>query len=401
MALTAARADDITVRALIDDPYPIYARLRRESPACYVAAVGLWFVTRWTDVVAAAEDAAAFPASMAVSPLDRTLGGRNVLTVDGLEHERWRAPMETTLRPRKVESVVPSIVESIANELIDGFAADGEADLKADYCEPLAASSLGEVIGLQGLSASTLQRWFHDLAIGTSNYEGDAEKQAVADRTSAEIDETLRPRLAQLLDSPDGSMVSDMLHAETGDLDERMRAFMPTLKLALIGGLQEPADGLGSTIAGILGNEDHRAAFLDDPAGLARRAVDEGIRWVSPIGTQGRAAGPDVSIAGVEIPEGEAVGLIIPSANRDEEVWGPSADSYDLFRARHANAAFGFGPHFCVGHQLARLQMRIGLRLLVERLPGIHLDPQRPPSFRGWEYRGPVSLHARWPDRVR
>jgi cytochrome P450 len=191
-------------------------------------------------------------------------------------------------------------------------------------------------------------------------------------------------------------MVSDMLHAENGDLDERMRAFMPTLKLALIGGLQEPADGLGSTIAGIFGDDDQRGAFLADPAGLVRQSVDEGIRWVSPIGTQGRAAGPGVAVAGVEIPEGEAVGLIIPSANRDEDVWGPTADAYDLFRSRHANAAFGFGPHFCVGHQLARLQMRIGLRLLVERLPGLHLDPGAEVVFRGWEYRGPTSLHAGW-----
>ena len=401
MAITATRADDVTVEALIDDPYPIYARLRRDSPACFVPAVGLWFVTRWADVVAAAEDRAAFPASMAGSPLDRTLGGRNVLTVDGEEHEHWRSSMEATLHPREVEAVAPSIVERIANELIDGFLADGEADLKAVYCEPLAASSLAEVIGLRGLSAPTLQRWFHDLATGTSNYEGDPAKQQVADLTSSEIDATLRPRLAELLERPDGSMISAMLHAETGDLEERMHAFMPTMKLALIGGLQEPADGLGSTLAGILGNDDQRDAFLDDPAGLARRAVDEGIRWVSPIGTQGRAAGPGVSVAGVEIPEGEAVGLIIPSANRDEEVWGPTADAYDLFRARHANAAFGFGPHFCVGHQLARLQMRIGLRLLAERLPALHLDLERPPVFRGWEYRGPVSLHARWPDRVR
>ncbi len=396
MALTEARADDITVSALDEDPYPIYARLRRNSPVCFVPAVGLWFVTRWADVVAAAEDGAAFPASMAASPLDRTLGGRNVLTVDGEDHEHWRAPMEATLRPRAIEAAAPSIVERIATTLIDGFAADGEADLTSAYCRPLAAVSLAEVIGLRELDAPTLQRWFHDLATGTSNYESDPAKQAVADRTSTEIDETLRPRLAELLERPDGSMICDMLHAEAGDLDDRMRAFMPTLKLALIGGLQEPADGLGSTIAGILGIEEQRAAFLDDPAGLARRAVDEGIRWVSPIGTQGRAAGPDVSVAGIEIPEGEAVGLIIPSANRDEEAWGPTADAYDLFRARHANAAFGFGPHFCVGHQLARLQMRIGLRLLAERLPWLHLDPSAEVVFRGWEYRGPTSLHARW-----
>ena len=187
-----------------------------------------------------------------------------------------------------------------------------------------------------------------------------------------------------------------MLHAETGDVDQRMAALMPSLKLALIGGLQEPAHGLGTTIVGVLGDPAQRDAVLADPAGLARKATEEGIRWVAPIGTQGRAAGADATVAGVTVPEGEAVGIMVPSANRDEEVFGPTADRFDLDRAKHAHAAFGFGSHFCVGHHLARIQMRTGLRLLIDRLPGLRLDPDRPPVFRGWEYRGPASLHVRW-----
>jgi cytochrome P450 len=87
---------------------------------------------------------------------------------------------------------------------------------------------------------------------------------------------------------------------------------------------------------------------------------------------------------------------MVPSANRDETVWGDGADDFDLRRTKHANAAFGFGPHFCVGHQLARIQMRTGLRLLLDRFPRLHLDSERPPLFRGWEYRGPATLAVRW-----
>jgi cytochrome P450 len=393
---TAQIGDDITVDDLTDDPYPIYARLRVSAPVAFVPAVDLWFVTRWHDVVAGAEDPVRFPASMPGSPLDRTLGGRNVLTVDGAEQERMRAPMETTLRPRLLEQRAAEIVDRIAAELLDGFLAEGSAELMTRYCEPLAALSLAEVIGLPDLGAPTLQRWFHDLATGTSNYEGDPEKQRVADRTSAEIDETLRPHLSVLLEEPDGSMVSNMLHGERGDLDDRMHGFMPTLKLALIGGLQEPGHGLGSTIFGLLSNPDQADAVRTDPVRLVKPAVDEGLRWISPIGTQARVAGAGASLSSVDIPEGASVAFLVPSANRDEDVWGPTADRYDLFRPRHANAVFGYGPHLCVGHYLARLQVRTGLRVLFERTQGLRLDADRPARLSGWEYRGPAELPVRW-----
>jgi len=389
-------AGDVTIEALTEDPYPIYARLRREAPVCYVPAADLWFVTRWADVLEASEDPVRFPASMLASPLDRTLGGKSVLTVDGDEHQRMRAPMEKTLRPRAVEERSRAIVERIANDLIDEFAAWGEAELMGAFCEPLSVLSLAEVIGLRGLDAPTLRRWFRELATGTSNYESDPEKQRVADLSSAEIDRTLRPLFAALLKRPESTMVSDMLHAEVGDVDERMYAFMPTLKLALIGGLQEPGHGMGSTVFGLLSHPEQGAAMREDPARQVKPAVDEGLRWISPIGTQGRAAGAGACVAGVEIPEGANVGLIVSSANRDEELWGATADRFDLFRPRHAHAAFAFGRHFCVGHYLARLQVRAGVRLLFERLPRLRLDPRRQARFSGWEYRGPAELPVRW-----
>ncbi|MGZ4150238.1 MAG: cytochrome P450, partial [Actinomycetota bacterium] len=304
--------DDVTVEDLERDPYPVYARLRREAPVAYVPAVGLWFVTRWQDVVDAAEDPVRFPAALPDSPLDRTCGGTTVLTVDGEAQERLREPMERTLRPKRIEQLAPDVVAAIANGLLDAFGADGEADLIDAYCEPLAVLSLARVIGLPAeLDAPTLRRWFHEIAGGTSNYEGDAEKQRIADATAAEVDEVLRPRLERMLAEPNGTMLSDMLHAQEGDLDERMRGFLPTLKVALIGGLQEPGHGLGSTIVGLLEHPDQLDAVRADPAKQIRRAVDEGLRWVSPIGTQGRVAGHDATPSGVRIPPGDAVGLIV------------------------------------------------------------------------------------------
>ena len=387
---------DITVEDLERDPFPIYAHLRSEAPVCYIPAVDLWFITRWSDVRNAGQDALHFPAAMLNSPLDRTLGGCSVLTVDGADHQKLRAPMDGELRPRQLEMHAHATVTRIANELLDNLARVGCADLMSTYCEPLAVLSLAEVIGLRGLDVDTLRRWFHDIAGGTSNYEGDIVKQRLADATSAEVDRRLVAQFEELLANPDGSMVSDMLHAGTGDLSSRMQSFMPTLKLALIGGLQEPGHGLATTLFGLLSHPQQLAAVRADPDNLIRRAIDEGIRWVSPIGTQGRAAASGAQMRGVEIPEGANVGLIVQSANRDEEVWGPSAGEFDISRPAHASAVFGFGAHNCVGQHLARIQMRVGLRLVLERLPNLRLDASRPVRYSGWEYRGPVHMHVRW-----
>ena len=96
------------------------------------------------------------------------------------------------------------------------------------------------------------------------------------------------------------------------------------------------------------------------------------------------------------VPAGANLGLLVSSANRDEEVWGPTADEFNLFRPRRNHAAFGFGSHFCSGHHFSRVQMRIALGRLLERLPGIRLDPERPPVFDGWEFRAPQHLHVLW-----
>lgn len=395
MAVSNLVDEDITVESLWDDPYPIYARLRREAPVCFVPAVGLWFVTRWADVEYGAWHPELFPASVVGSPLDRTLGGTNVLTVDGEAHHERREPLDRALRPKVAEQRAPEIVRAIADELLDAIAPRGQADLIADYFEPLSTRSLALVIGLGDLDAPTLVRWFHELATGTSNYERDPAKQRTADSVSAEIDGALRPLFARRLEEPDDTMVSYLVHAVAGDLEERLRWVMPTLKLVLIGGLQEPGHGMGSTVYGLLGDPEQGRALASDPEKLVGKAVDEGLRWISPIGTQARAS-VGAEVGGVRIPPDDNVAFLVPSANRDDAVWGPSADRFDMFRPRHPHAGFGFGSHFCVGHYLARIQMRIGIRELFERLPRLRLDPDLPARLRGWEYRSPSHLHVRW-----
>lgn len=388
-------AEEITVEDLDRDPYPIYARLRREAPVCLVPAVGLWFVTRWADVEHAATHPELFSARVLPSPLDRTMGGESILLLDGEPQKRLRAMLDPSLRPRVVEDRTPGLVEPIVSRLLDRLVARGEAELMADFFEPVSVLSLGSVLGLGHVDADTLRRWFHGLAQGATNFEDSADKWAMSDAVSSEIDRELAAVFERLLVEPDESTIATMLQAADGDLDQRVATILPTLKVILLGGMQEPGHAAGSTVVGLL-ESGQAEALAADPAGLVRDAIEEGLRWVSPIGTQTRRATREIELGGTLVPASANVGLLVSSANRDEEVWGDHADRYDMFRQRRNHAAFGFGPHFCSGHHFSRVQMRIAIQRLFERLPELRLDPRRPPELRGWEFRAPQHVHVTW-----
>jgi cytochrome P450 len=369
--------------------------MRREAPVCFGPAVGLWFVTRWEDVEFAATHPELINSRVSPSPLVRAMGGESILLVDGEPQRKLRAMLDPSLRPRVVESSTPALIEPLADQLLDGIAACGEAELMADYFEPVSVLGLGRVLGLGHVTGDTLRRWFHGLAQGAINFEDDPARWEVSDATGAEIDRELAPVLERLWAEPDESTISTMLQHAEGTFEERVAAILPTLKVILLGGMQEPGHAAGSTLLGLL-ESGQAAAVAADPAGRVRDAVEEGLRWLSPIGTQTRRCVVDVELGGIRLPAGANLGLLVSSANRDEEVWGPTADSFDLFRPRRNHAAFGFGPHFCSGHHFSRVQMRIALQRLFERLPGMRLDLDRPPVCRGWEFRAPQHLHVAW-----
>ena len=388
-------AAEITVEQLDADPYPLYARMRREAPVCFVPAVGLWLVTRWDDVEFSTSHPELFDSAVSPSPLDRTMGGPSILVVDGEPQKKLRAMLEPSLRPRVVEATTPELIEPLVAGLLDKLEGRGHAELMSEYFEPVSVLGLGRVLGIPHLDGDTLRRWFAGLAQGAINFEDDPEKWKVADATGAEIDEELAPVFEALWAKPDGSTISTMLQQAEGTLEERVAQVLPTLKVILLGGMQEPGHGAGTTVAGLLlsGQAD---LVGRDPAGLTSAAVEEGLRWVSPIGTQTRRACAEIELGGATLPGGASLGVLVSSANRDEAVWGPTADAFDLTRPRRNHAAFGFGSHFCSGHHFSRVQLRIAVQRLFERLPGIRLDPERPPVFTGWEFRAPRNLDVTW-----
>ncbi|MER8920564.1 cytochrome P450 [Mesorhizobium sp. M0802] len=193
---------------------------------------------------------------------------------------------------------------------------------------------------------------------------------------------------------PDGSALSHMLHDGMPEGTTRPIDFlMPSIKVILLGGMQEPGHGAGSILAGLLAHPEQLRQVLADPETFVPRAVNEGLRWVAPIGTQTRQTTQAVELGGVTIPAGAAVAALVSSASRDESRFA-DPDRFDINRREGNHAAFGFGHHFCSGRFFAREQMCLALRLLLLRFPDLSLVPGKVPVFRGWEFRAPTTLYV-------
>lgn len=399
MATTTEFIDSITVEDLDRDPYAIYARLRREAPVAYVPVVDTWFVTRFADVQWVAEQVELFPATHGESPVELTFGKPAIIAVDGEVHHELRRSFDGKFRPRLVESYIDDLVRPIAQGAVDALRGRSDAELMADYFEPISVTSLAVVLGLGDLGPDVLRRWFKGMSVGATNFERDPDKQAVADDVCAEIDSVVVPRMERLATDPDDSTMSGLLHAgRDAGCPRDIEFVLPSLKVAILGGMQEPGHGAGSILAGLLGRPEQLAEVVAAPAALVPVAVEEGLRWIAPIGTQLRRAAEDTELAGTLIPKDASVSAVLASANRDESVF-TDPDTFDLHRSdearRSPQAAFGFGKHFCSGHSFSRHQMRIALEVLLEAFPGLAPEPELPPVFTGWEFRAPQHLHVR------
>ena len=386
-------ADDVTVADLERDPYPLYARLRAEAPVAYVPAVDLWLVTRWKGVRTVTGDPAVFSAAMDDSPLDPTFGGPSILTTDGPAHRDIRSSLDAKYRPRAVSGYVADLVGPIVEERLAALAGRDSVDLLAEYFEPVSVLSLGSVLGLGDLDADTLRHWFQGLHQGAINFERDPARQRISDAVAGEIDETLAPVFERIADAGEDSTIAHMLFSGLPEGQRRdVAAILPTLKVILLGGMQEPGHGAASTAFALLSDAAAMARVRADLAAGVPAAVEEGLRWVSPIGTQTRQVREEVELGGVTLPVGARVGAVVAAANRDPEVFD-DPDTFSLDRPRTSHAAFGFGLHACVGHAFSRAQIGIALRRLLETFPDLRLDG--PVEFRGWEFRAPRSLHVR------
>jgi cytochrome P450 len=276
------------------------------------------------------------------------------------------------------------LVAQVGGKLIDRFADRGRADLVREFTFPYPTQIIAGLLGLPREDYAQFQRWSISLLSIIVNRE-----RALA--ASEALRDYFIPILAARRAEPRDDLISSLAHAEIDGeklADEEIFSF---LRLLLPAGVETTYRSTGNLLLGLLSNPDQLDAVRADRS-LIPQAIEEAVRWEPPLLTITRVATRDTELAGVSIPAGSTVMPMLGSANRDEERWS-DPDRFDVFRAQRPHIGFGHGTHVCLGMHLARLEMRVALELLFDRLPNLRLDPEGDdPHIRGQVFRSPTSL---------
>lgn len=390
-------ATELTGENLYRDPYPVYARLRKEAPVAFFEGTKEYFVTRFDDCRAVGSNDRIFgPSGSPDRPEARVMGMPNVLTMSGEDHRCLREGIDQNLTQEAVRGFVDALTRPVVRRYLAELKERGEANLTADLFEPISVRCIGDVIGLTETPNETLVEWFHAMAGGLQNISNDQAVWDRLDRALADIDAQMGALYERALAKPDHSLMSHVMRGGLPDGEVRSLAeIMPTMKVIILGGLQEPGHAAANACAGLLLDPEQARVMASAPKEHALRAFDEGLRWIAPIGVTPRVAAEDFMIADTRIPAGASVAIVMASANRDESRF-EEADRFDMLRKKRPHVSFGFRPHFCSGHFLSRTMGEIALEEAFLQLGNLRLDDSREMKAKGWRFRGVTDLPARW-----
>ena len=382
---------DVSYDALLDDPYPIFRRVRDTAPAVFVAAANLTLVTRFDDIMKIERDPATYSSDNPASLVNKVMGP-TFMRKDGTEHATGRRAIEPSFRPGTIkEHWAPKFAE-ICERLINSLHEEGETDLFPALAAPMASLSLMEMIGFKEMPWERLALWSQSLIDGAGNYARNAEIERKAMEAGAGIDAAIETVLDHHRALPNPSILSSMARADPPMPIEEIRA---NIKVIIGGGLNEPRDAILTLTLGLLANKAQRERVIAQPE-LWPNAFEEAVRWISPIGMYPRRVARETDLSGVTLPEGLQIGLCVGAANRDDRRF-IDPDTFDIFRPRQSHLAFGAGAHFCAGTWVSRQTVgKIVVPMLFERFRNLRLREDAPPLIRGWVFRGPVSLPVRW-----
>lgn len=384
--MTIAEEVAVTVDELVRDPYAVYRRLRDAGPCAWLAPANRYVIPRWADVFAFDEDPA-FTAAEPDSLMTRAMG-LSMLRGDGETHARQRRPAHRVLRVKEFQARWAGMLDRVAVELLDELEPQEDTDLLRTYAGPYAARTLKLLLGIDDVPDGDMQVWSQALIDGIGNYAGDDEVWRRCDRAGADIDAALERWWTR---ASEGTVLHSLVSAGDVTADE-IRA---NIKLFISGGLNEPRDVIATTVWALLKDPEQEALVRADPARLPA-AVEESLRWMSPIAMYPRYVAADTRLGEVDLPAGTRVGVLLASANRDERHW-QDPDRFDLRRATRRHIAFSRGPHVCLGAFVARQQIgRSALPRLFARFPRLRLADGFEARQTGWVFRGLTSLNVTW-----
>jgi cytochrome P450 len=380
----------------IRDPYPRMHELRRQAPV-HTGPIDLGdgahsadpdrptpvTVFGFDEVTQVLRDNETYSSCVYEGIMGHVMG-RTILQMDEPEHRVSRALVSASFRSKVLQHWEESLVAVVVNELIDTFIDRGRADLVREVTFNYPAQVIAHILGLPRADYPSFQRWAIELTSVTANWErGMAASASLRDYFAGVMEE----RRA----TPGDDLISDLVRVEVEGTrldDEEIYSF---LRLLLPAGVETTYRATGNLLFALLGDRTQFDALWHDRS-LYPQAFEEALRWEPPVTVILRRAQRDTTLAGVAIEEGADVALLLGAANRDERKYA-DPDRYDLFRQGRQHLGFGFGVHVCLGMHLARMESRVALTTLFDRLGPFRLDPTAPaPHIEGLAFRSPLSL---------
>lgn len=386
-----------TVSGDIRDPYPRMGELRRQHPV-HLGPVDLGdgvsepdptrpppvTVFGFDESVQVLRDNETYSSSVYEGIMGLVMG-RTILQMDEPEHRVHRALVSPTFRSKVLERWEGDLVQRVVDELLDDFAADGSADLVQQLTFHFPVQVIAEILGLPRADFPRFQRWAIEITSVTTDWDrGVAASEGLRDYFAGVVEERRT--------HPTDDLISDLLAVDVdgrGLDDEEIFSF---LRLLLPAGVETTYRASGNLLYGLLTNPDQLRAVQEDRSLLAA-AFEETIRWEPPVTVILRRATADTELAGVAVAEGADIGLLLGSANRDERKY-EHPDRFDIFRESRQSLGFGFGVHVCLGMHLARMETRVAVNALMDRMPDLELAPTEGQDLhiKGMAFRSPIAL---------
>jgi cholest-4-en-3-one 26-monooxygenase len=355
------------------DPHDHFTWMRANAPVYWDGRV--WGVTRYDDLKYVSRHPNLFSNAQGIRPDNGPLP--MMIDMDDPAHTKRRKLVNRGFTPRQVADLEPA-VRKACGDIIDSVAERGECDFVTDAAAWLPMIMIGDALGVAPEDRSSLLSWSDEMLKGLVGSDGPALE--AASNAFVAFSEYAHGAIADRRAQPRDDLLSVLVHAEVdGDrLDDD--SLLHESLLILIGGDETTRHVLSGGMYQLLRHPDQMAMLVADPAKIPT-AVEEMLRWVSPIKNMNRTVTEDTELAGQRLEKGDKVLLLYPSANRDETVFDDPF-RFDVERSPNEHVAFGFGTHFCLGNALARLELRCMFEAWLARFPVTELVDVAEPDFR-------------------
>jgi cytochrome P450 len=385
---------------MLADPYPFYRKLRETHPVFRAGELDAWIVTSYEAVNGALRNpqlsSDRFPrlrqrlASKGLDSLaeDRV---RSMIHMDPPDHTRLRGLVNKAFTPKTVEAMAGHIQE-IVNSLLDAVKRDGRMDLIEDFAYPLPVTVIAEMLGVPVEDRARFKHWSDEVSVVLGGDVAALSETSLRRATTAreELADYFKDIVRQRRKNPGADLISALTQAEEegGKLSED--ELYSTVVLLLVAGNETTTNLIGNGMLALLRHTEEMRKVWDSPSRVPA-AVEEMLRFDSPVQLTTRMAKTDLEMLGTKIPKGDWLYLVVGAANRDPTQF-PEPDRFDVTRVENKHLAFGAGNHFCLGAPLARLEAQIAVRALREHFPKLQID-EEPIEYRNnFNLRGLKSL---------